>query len=414
MAALLSKTPGLKRQVKKLYVELNAIVYKKPYTYRISDDRIDGIHTVIPERGKDEVFFGYYDKCCCWGDKVLMHRTSYSSVHLPIAENLSVVLKDLKDGNVKEIGKTRAWNWQQGSRLHWASNNEVLYNVYDNATDSYKAVLLNEATGEIVHTYDKPVQESRPGDFFLAINYQRLWNMRPDYCYRCKPMLTKKELADMDNDGIWRVDWKTGETKMVHTISDVIKVDYREQFDKCDHNVNHVMLSPNGMRFIFIHRNYLGKQRFDRLMLSDFNSLKVVVDEHYVSHCCWIDDNTILGYLMSGGERGFFFINVDTLKVTKCEEMSALKAGDGHPSFNGRFVAFDSYPDKSRMQKLYVYDTEKKVVCPLLELYQSTKYIEETRCDLHPRFSEDGKKIFFDTVYNGQRELCWVSIEKFY
>jgi len=248
----------------------------------------------------------------------------------------------------------------------------------------------------------------------LAINYRRLWNMRPDYCYRCLPMLSRNELDNMANDGIWKVDISTQMVNLVHSIADVIKVDYRNQFDKCNHNVNHVMLSPNGKRFIFIHRNYLGKQRFDRLMLSDFTTIKVVIDEHYVSHCCWIDNHTILGYLMSGGERGFFYIDVDTLKVTKCDAMSAVKAGDGHPSYNGRMVAFDSYPDKSRMQKLYIYDTQKKEAFPLLELYQSTQYIEETRCDLHPRFSHDGRKIFFDTVYHGHRELCYVNIDKFY
>lgn len=415
IAAILSKTPGLKRKIKRLYVKLNAVMYKKPYAYKILDNRVEKLHVVSSENNYNESFFGYYDKCCCWDERVLWHCCSLPSTKLPNAEiPCSLILKNLETGETQKIGDTYAYNWQQGCRMHWLNKDRVLYNVFDGVSGTYKAVLYAVRDNKELCRYEKPVQESYGTDFFLAINYTRLWTMRPDYCYRCIPKLTKTELADMDNDGIWRVDMETGAICLLHSFNDVIRVDYRSQFDKCVHNVNHVMLSPNGKRMIFIHRNYLGKQRFDRLMLSDFVTLKVVIDEHYVSHCCWIDDDTILGYLKSGNERGFYFIDVDTLNVRKCEEMCALKSGDGHPSFNGRFVAFDSYPDKSRMQKLYIYDTKKKIVFPLLELFQSSKYEEETRCDLHPRFSNNGRKIFFDTVYRGHRDLCYVDISSFY
>lgn len=415
IAALLSQTPGIKRLIKKWYVEWNAIIHRKPYIVKILDNRIKNVYSVMPDAGNDEIFFGYYDKCCSWGDKVLFHRNTFSSLNLPRADKpCGLYLKDLKSNKITKIGTSHAYNWQQGCRIHWISEDKILYNTFDENSQTYKAVMWSVAEGSEICRYDMPVQDSMGEDFFLSINYRRLWNMRPDYCYRCMPMLNQAELEDVSNDGIWKVDMSTQKVELLHSIAEVIKVDYREQFAKCNHNVNHVMLSPNGKRFIFIHRNYLGKQRFDRLMLSDFKNLKVVIDEHYVSHCCWIDNSTILGYLMSGGERGFFYIDVDTLNVTKCEAMSAINAGDGHPSYNGRIVVFDTYPDKSRMQKLYIYDTQKKKVFPLLELYQSTQYIEETRCDLHPRFSHDGRKIFFDTVYHGHRELCYVDISEFY
>lgn len=414
VAAMLSSMPGVKRWAKKVYVLLNSIIYKKNYKLKVLDNRVE-LNTVSSEFGSDEVFFGYYDKCCCWENQVIFHRTGYPSTHKPTAdETADVYLKKIGENNSEKIGSTRAYNWQQGARLHWISESEILYNIFDEKSGEYKTVLYSTDQKCIKKIFDKPVQESYKNEFFLSINYQRLRSMRPDYCYRCKPEMTKAELADHGKDGIWRVDMKSGECQLLHSIDQVLKLDYRNQFERCNHNVNHVMLSPNGKRFIFIHRNYLGKQRYDRLILSDFKKLKVVIDEQYVSHCCWIDDSTILGYLKYNGERAFFFINVDSLKISKCEEMSALHTGDGHPSYNGRFVVFDTYPDKSRMQKLFLYDLQSKIVYPLLELYQSVKYEEETRCDLHPRFSEDGHKVFFDSVFNGHRELCFVDISDFY
>ena len=414
VAAMLSSMPGLKRWGKKVYVMFNAIIYKKDYKIKILCPEIDNVNTVVPEARHDEIFFGYYDKCCCQQGKVIYHQTDYSSVHIPNPKKpAKILLKDINSKEVKTIGETFAYNWQQGSRLHWIDNTRLLYNVYNEQKRIYQCVMYDTSTNTETRRYNKPVQESFHDDFYLSINYRRLWSMRPDYCYRCLPIMSKEELADMDNDGIWRIDMRTGDIIMVHSIADVLKVEYREQFVRCDHNVNHVMLSPDGKRFIFIHRNYEGKRRYDRLMISDFKTLRVVIDEKYVSHCCWIDNHTILGYLMSGGKRGFYFIDVDTLEVKCCEKMTALQTGDGHPSFNGRFVAFDTYPDKSRMQKLYLYDMEKDTVTPLVELFQSTKYEEETRCDLHPRFSNDGKWLFFDTVYSGHRELCWVDLCNF-
>ncbi len=409
LAAVLSYTPGLKRIAKKMYVRFNAVLYKKKYKIRLLDQRIGKVENV--ENSQDEVFFGYYDKTCCWNDRVLFHRNSYPSTNIPDADKpVDLYVKDLNAGTCSKIDSSKAYNWQQGTRLHWISENEILYNRYNDASRSYEAVRYNVEQQKEQCTYPYPVQESFGESFFLSINYRRLWSMRPDYCYRCIPMMTVQELNDLDNDGIWYVDMTSGSARMLHSLAQIVKTDFRKQFDNSIHNANHVMLSPKGDKFIFIHRNYEKKRRFDRLLLSNFEKLKVIIDEGYVSHCCWIDNETIFGYLKANGEKGFFFINVETGSIKKCEKMTALMTGDGHPSFNGRFVAFDSYPDKSRMQKLFVYDVQNDRVFPLVELYQSTKYEEETRCDLHPRFSHDGNKLFFDTVYNGHRELCYIDL----
>lgn len=414
IATFLSNLPWLKKIAKNIYVKINAIIYRKPYKELILDSRIECIKSVCSSGLKSEVFFGYYDKCCDMDNKVIYHQNDYSSTKKPSPfEPCNLFVKNLNDGQVVKIDSTSAYNWQQGCRIHWVSGDLILYNVYNDKSEQYNAILWSYSKRQIIKQYALPVQESKNDNYFLSINYRRLWNMRPDYCYRCIPKMSTKELSDMDNDGIWKVDMGSGRSQLIHTLSDVINVDFRDQFLHSNHNVNHLMISPDGSRFIFVHRNYEHKKRFDRLMLSDFKNIKVLIDEHYVSHCCWIDNTTILGYLMSNGKKGFYFINVDTLMVKKCDAMSNINTGDGHPSFNGEMVVFDTYPNKSRLQRLYLYDLKKDILYPLIEVYQSTKYKDETRCDLHPRFSKDGKKIYFDTVRNNHRELCWINIDNF-
>jgi hypothetical protein len=172
------------------------------------------------------------------------------------------------------------------------------------------------------------------------------------------------------------------------------------------------MISPSGKDFIFIHRYYYGKRRFDRLMCSDFKSLSVLIDFEMVSHCCWINNKTLFGYFRVEDKDGYYFYDVDTKNVSECKEINQLTLGDGHPSCYNNLIVFDTYPDKSRMQKLMLYNLLTSKVTPLVELYQSLRFINQTRCDLHPRFSPDGKSLFFDAVYTGKRQHCSIDISE--
>lgn len=413
VASLLSSMPGIKKEVKKIYVLICYLIYKKNYRIRYLDPRVrDKFNIAAKEFDTYDNFFGYYDKTCEWDNKVIGHCSkNLKSKLLPSPKiPIELFIKDLNSNFCKTFATSSSYNWQQGTRLHWLDSSQIIFNYYDEKERKYKAAVYSTTDDKITRNYDYPVQESYKSSFYLSINYSRLWNMRPDYCYRNLPKLTQAELNNMKDDGIFYVDLNTGNSKLLHSLTQIINTNYKPIFNKCNHNANHVMCSPDGKHFIFIHRNYLGKRRFDRLMLSDFEKLKVLIDEGYVSHCCWLDNETILGYLKYNGKNGFYFCNINTGKIQLCNEMSNLNTGDGHPSFNGRFIAFDTYPDKSRMQKLFLYDCKYRKIIPLIELFQSIRYKNETRCDLHPRFSHDGKKVYFDTVYNGYRQLCYIDI----
>lgn len=409
IASILSATPGLKRKVKTVYTILNSWIYRTGYSEKILSGKISGIH--IPFGQEKESFFGYYDKSPENGlGLVVAHIPSVATTNKPSKRApIEIAIVDAS-GKHKIIDKSFSYAWQQGCRSQWMTDDLLIYNVFEEGF--YKAKVYSIKEDYVIKTFDYPVQDSFADNFFLSINYQRLIAVAPDYGYRNLPQLSEEEMKSVENDGIWKVDVKTGESELLISLKDIVNCNHKNLFDECVHIANHVMINPSGKGFIFIHRYYQGKRKFDRLMCYDGRNLKELVAEGMVSHCCWYDEQTVFGYLRYGGKDGFYFCDVNTGMFTECSELTSLNSGDGHPTCYGSKIVVDTYPDKSRMQHLYLYDHQTKAVEELLQVYQSVKYMYETRCDMHPRFSSNGKRIYFDSVYKGLRQLCYVDLKE--
>ena len=84
---------------------------------------------------------------------------------------------------------------------------------------------------------------------------------------------------------------------------------------------------------------------------------------------------------------------------------------DGHPSYSpdGKLVVTDNYPDRTRIASVRIMrDNQIEVVA---RVFAPFRYDNDTRCDLHPRWSRDGTKICFDAAFEGHRGLYVVDIK---
>lgn len=409
IASMLSAMPGVKKYAKTIYSYLWYYLSKKNYKKKLNTEVTDGgVKRITTESG--ETFFGYYDKSPVNGKGLLaFHRTKHETKNKPSADKAIEIVVRGADGKNVIAGESSSYTWQQGARTQWMNDDLLVYNVYEGGT--YRSKVYSASEKKVVKTFDYPVQDSFGTKYFLSINHRRLMSVSPDYGYRNMPLYSEQELADLEHDGIWKVDYISGEGHLLVTLRDVVGCEPEALFDESLHTVNHVMINKAGDKFIFIHRFYQGKRKADRLLMYDGEKLKVLVKEKMVSHCCWFDNDTVFGYLRYGGKDGFFFIDVNSGKVTLCEDLSNLGNGDGHPTCCGNMIVVDTYPDKSRMQHLILYDRDKKSVVELLEAFHGLKYMYETRCDMHPRFAPDGKCVYFDSVYSGKRALCMINLK---
>ncbi len=350
-------------------------------------------------------FFGYYDRSPERNGQIIFHEMNADE------KTVSVIARNLDDGAENVVAKVPSFNWQMGCRALWIDDDTITFN--DFYEEKYICKWYSLSKKAVVKEFQHPLQDySAPKNFFIGVNYQRLRSYAKEYGYYCLPEMTDEAFDDYESDGLWFVDTLKNESQLLVSIAEVIRCSDKPFPVVAKHFVNHVMINPVGNAFIFIHRYYVDGKRYDRLMYYDFNKLKCLSDGRVQSHYCWLNDNEIFGYGIVNSLLGFHTINVLTGTVQIHSELNKEHPKDGHPTCNKNLIVIDSYPDLSRMQSLTLYDLKSHEITKIAEFFHSIRNKGYNRCDLHPRFSSDGKKIYVDTIYTGARQLVALKLNR--
>ncbi|WP_175990103.1 hypothetical protein [Bacillus sp. Marseille-Q1617] len=405
IAKKLDSNPHLKNIVKNMYQRLIYIKYKKSRAYELNNN-ID----ISAANIEKEFFYGYYDKSPWLNENILYHEVINNS------SKVNLVLWETANKKKKIIGNSNAWNFQQGSMLQWIEEDKIIFN--DIVEDKLVAKVISPE-GIILNVLDYPIQALNPnGKNYLSINYKRLFDCKTEYGYENHLINFSGEM-ELEKDGIWMVDIDTGKSSLIIDLHTLIKHDSRVEMQKAEHLINHIMYSPKGDKIIFMHRWIGPKGKFSRLYLYDLDSkkLKILFDDRMVSHCCWLDNNNIILWArkIEIGDR-YYIYNVNKGDIGVIGEGELDSFGDGHPSIspNKKWLLTDTYPDKSRHRKLLLYNLENKELFNIGSFFSPWKYNGKRRCDLHPRWSPDGKKISIDSTHEGMRKSYILDLSVFF
>jgi len=319
------------------------------------------------------------------------------------------------NGEERLLGDTPTWNWQQGAMAQWwpTVSDEVVFNTMNHQCLGAKRVRLD---GTVVKEYDYPIQALSPeGSGFISLNYRRLARLRPDYGYDVDVENFYADMPD-DQDGLWLVNADTGEANLIITLEQLKRHQPREEMAGCQHKVNHVMFSPSGKRFVFMHR-WTGKNgKFSRLYTAnkDGSELYLLADERMISHYAWRDDGNLLAWARKNGEDHFYLFRDQSSHYEMVGKDILDVNGDGHPSYSPdrRWIVVDTYPGRDRKQSLFLYDTKNNKIHLIGRFLLPWKYRGVNRCDLHPRWSRDGLSIAIDSLHEGHRGLYTLDVSK--
>ncbi|HEY3324790.1 MAG TPA: hypothetical protein VGP72_30335 [Planctomycetota bacterium] len=364
-------------------------------------------------------WFAYYDKLEFdpTGRYVLSNEVSFEHRSPKADDKINVGMVDLNDNNRwTELGESSAWNWQQGCMLQWipGTKSEVMWN--DRQDGQFVCHILDVKTSK-KRTIPHPVYTLSPdGRWGLAPDFRRLNDMRPGYGYAGIPDPNKDVLAPEDA-GIWKIDMQTGEQKLLLSFAAVAAVAQAGGFSKgAKHWFNHLLVSPDGARFEFLHRwrgAAEGGGWKTRMFTAnaDGKDLFLINASGKVSHFIWRDPTHIAAYAGFGEKEWRFQVFED--KTGKAEEIEGMLKVDGHCTYlpGNQWMLCDTYPDKQRNQNAYLLHLATKRFVPLGHFLLPKEYAGEWRCDTHPRFSPDGKKVVIDSPHGGNgRQLYLIDI----
>ena len=433
-----------------------------------------------------ELFCSHDDKCSEWfgyynydtlnntHTKMLCNRAMFDGIAPEKGLIIELGYYDLNDGCYHHIDNSDSWNWQQGAMLQWlpGEGNETKV-IYNTSRDNHITSCIYDIETHEKQTLDWSIYGITPdGTKSIALEMERSRWCR---AYHYKSIDNEDwEGNIVDNDGIFEIDLHNNIRKRIISIHDIISLDSDKDFNTKKHWVEHIMISPSGKRFCFLHRfsdanNILNYQT--RLCIADINgdNLQVVNGwrDFSWSHFGWKTDDEFTIYTVMKKSRGISNIYSNLVQdasahstsikgmlkklARKCVRLIPqgirlkLKSSnnfyqyytlidgewrlvanwddsslniDGHPSFtkDGRYMITDSYPDHKQYQRLIVYDTQTRKSVIIGKFFASFMG-NPASCDLHPKLSHDDSTIVVDSAFDNkhhmiQYKLNWERIKK--
>ena len=409
----LNKYPAIKKNVKRIYQHFMYAMSKKV--------KVEGnIVRLSPSDGY-EYFFGYYDKSP-WDvtDRyVLCLRAKDTWSDVSPRDVADIILIDTMkaendEGRIRKIAVTHAWNVQQGCMMQWLGPDYQSRIIYNDCRDGKYCSVILDLKNMKERVINAPVYTiSSDGNFALTLDFSRLYNLRPCYGYYNVPEITQG-IGLPDAFAIWSINLQNNEITPLLKYEDFAKFKPREEMADKDavHKVNHLMLSPNGRRFMVLYRWFNSGRKYTRLITCnvDGSDMYLLSDDDMVSHCYWKDDEHILAFANKHGiGTGYYLMKDKTQEYSHCWPQFS---NDGHPSYSpdGKYVVTDSYPDRARMASINLMsgDESKRDSKTIARVFAPFIYDNDTRCDLHPRWNHKGNMICFDGVFEGDRRLYYV------
>jgi len=368
--------------------------------------------------GPFQHFFGYYDKTP-WdptGHKMLGMRVAFGG-RPPTPDDIAVIgLIDLdRKHDWKPVAETTAWCWQQGTMLQWlpgADGRSIIFNTRSSA--GFGSTILDVTTGAR-RDLPRPVYGIAPhGRCAVSLNFARVHRTRPGYGYVGVRDDWQDQLAP-NEDGITFLDLATGSHSLIVSLAQVAGIAPEASMENVAHWVNHLQFNPTGDRFAFLHRWGKGRDRRTRLFTArpDGTGLYLLEREGVVSHYDWMDARHILAWSRHCDEDHYH------LYEDQSREVQALGADvlqtDGHCSYSPdrNWILTDTYPDaKHSNRTLILYHPGNGTRFDIGRFYSPPQFTGEIRCDLHPRWSRDGRRVSIDSLHEEQRQMYIVDVSE--
>ncbi len=357
-------------------------------------------------------FFGYYG-INPWDRSFQFHLALETDFHehRPTKDDTATVgLLNKQTQEFIPYAKTAAFNFQQGSMMHWIGN-EFTFNDWEN--QALVSRVMNTKTGvkRTIHGAIAAVSPNEP--IAIGLNYQRMSLCRSVVGY-ASGLKIENISAQPDDDGLFLLNIEDGSSQLILSIADVLSKVNDERLKGGLTWFNHVLFNTDGTRILFFCRVRSDKGFYSSLWTvnPDGSDLTLQIPFDYrISHFDWKSPTVILVTTDIVNEMGFVEFT-DGMKDFKPIGRGVLP-NDGHASYSPdrEWLLCDTYPrGPDHLAELMLYNVAEKQKYILGKFHHEEKFSGDIRCDLHPRWSSDGKIITFDSVHEGSRQIYCIDL----
>jgi len=371
-------------------------------------------------RGPAHHFFGYYDKTPWNQSQTLMlaHEASFNDRPPRGSDPVGIGVIHLGENDrFERLAETRAWNWQQGTMLQWHPRDPERLLLHNDRRDGQFVGIVRDLSGAERQTFDRPVYAILPdGETAFSLNFARLARHRPGYGYEggVDPFADDPSPA---GDGIWRVELDSGREALIVSVAQLAALRPKPSMKGAFHYINHLQPSRSGRWISFFHIWHTDERSWEVRLYAcrpDGSELACLLDTATISHYDWLGDEAILVWAAHPDRGSPAFLHIALTGAVTPFADDVLNE-DGHCSFSPdrRWVLNDTYPDPFDVRTLMVVSWPEGRRVDLARLYSpKAKWWGEIRCDLHPRWSRDGRSICLDSVHEGSRQIYVVELDE--
>ncbi len=364
--------------------------------------------------GPKHHFFGYYG-INPWDSTRTHHLALETDFHRrrPSRQDVAAVgLISRKTHEFMPYGYTTAFNLQQGSMMHWIGE-EFTFNDWDG--DKLVSRAVNPRNGSMRTIQGAIAAVSPASPLAIGLNYGRMAHCRPVVGYANEMSSIVEQPED---DGLYVINLCDGRARLIISIADVVQASGDERLTGRRTWFNHVLFNPDGTRLLFFCRCRLapeGTGMYSSLWTinPDGSDLALQIPFGYrISHFDWRTPEQILVSSDICGEMGFVEFTDGVRDFTPFGR--GVLPSDGHASFSPdrQLLLCDTYPrGPERLASLMVYNILENKKTVLGEFHHEQVFVGDIRCDLHPRFSTDGRMVTFDSVHEGSRQIFYVNLK---
>lgn len=359
---------------------------------------------------KAHTFGGYYDINNVSADGLKCFYLQVPKNANPKRNNASILIYDFATNKAEKVATTKAWCWQQGSRIMWLDDLHLIFNDIRNG--KYISSIVDIKTKQKSIFLEYPIYDMvLDKHIAVTLNFERLELLRPGYGY---PSVNYRisDFAPID-DGVFIVDLKTKEKRLIVSLDEL-----RRSCDSSDndyHYVNHASFSPRGDKFLFFHvwtKDNLSMWKME-LVLVDLkkNNSLAKINGYIFSHYCWMDNENIL--LTEIGENGakYYILSLNNLKLTSIDYKHLCC--DGHPTFikDKHLFVSDTYPQENCIQNLFIADINSIKNESIVKAFSDPRMYIDKRCDMHPRVTQKKLLINIDSTFSdGTRKIIFIKL----